>query len=285
MDIADIRTIDVQKHLTEQKTRGGIPKFGKGKGGYPLANSTIIKLRQFIIAAMKQAVFDDLTDKNYAEMTMAMPMDWRDSPVFSEEARKDFLNASKNHRDYPAYMLLFYLGMRRSEVLGLPWSNVNFEEKYLAINQTLTVINGVPTINPATKTKGSVRILPLVDKLINLLKNWQERQKIELKKHRARNQYNLVFADKNGGLPNPEYFSRNFKTLVRKIASCDNRLHVHSTRHSWATAMMHLGVSLTDVQYLGGWSRPGVLLDIYAHTLQDSQRDALRMLSQKFNVQ
>ena len=49
--------------------------------------------------------------------------------------------------------------------------------------------------------------------------------------------------------------------------------------------MMHLGVSLTDVQYLGGWSRPGVLLDIYAHTLQDSQRDALRMLSQKFNVQ
>ena len=60
-------------------------------------------------------------------------------------------------------------------------------------------------------------------------------------------------------------------------------LHLHSTRHTWATNMVQLGIPLSDIQALGGWSRPDVLLRIYAHTLQESQKKAINKLWKQFN--
>ena len=118
-----------------------------------------------------------------------------------------------------------------------------------------------------------------------MLKAWKEQQDKEAATVKDyKNVHQLVFTDKHGKMINPTYFSHKFKAIVRGLDSCNNRLHVHSTRHSWATNMIHMGVSIPDVQALGGWSRPNVLLEIYSHTLRDSQKNAMARLAESFKL-
>lgn len=283
MELGDIRTIDLQIFLTQEKTTGNRKKVAWDEAA--LSNHIMVKMRQFLIAVFKQAMNEELVIKNYAAMTSPISLGWQDSPVFTLEAQQDFLMAAKGKREYTAYVLLFYLGLRRSELLGLPWRNVDFLDKSLTISQTLNVIHNKPFLSASTKTKNSIRTLPLADNLVELLKTWQERQSEEAATVKNyRNVHQLVFTDRHGKLINPTYFTHMFKEIVRSLDSCDNRLHVHSTRHTWATNMIHLGVSIPDVQALGGWSRPNVLLEIYSRTLRDSQKDAMTRLAEKFKL-
>ena len=71
--------------------------------------------------------------------------------------------------------------------------------------------------------------------------------------------------------------------MIKKLDCCPNTLHVHSVRHTWATNMIQCGIAITDVQALGGWSRPDTLLNIYAHTVKESQRKAVNKLYQLLN--
>ena len=283
MELDAIRTIDLQRFLMQEKTTGNRKKAGKGEA--ELSNHVMVKMRQFLIAVFRQAVNEELVDKNYAAMTSPISLGWQDSPVFTPEAQKDFLAAAKGKREYTAYVLLFYLGLRRSELLGLPWRNVDFVNKSLTVSQTLNVIRNKPFLSPSTKTKSSIRTLPLADNIVALLKAWKEQQDKEAATVKDyKNVHQLVFTDKHGKMINPTYFSHKFKAIVRGLDSCNNRLHVHSTRHSWATNMIHMGVSIPDVQALGGWSRPNVLLEIYSHTPRDSQKNAMARLAESFKL-
>ena len=93
-----------------------------------------------------------------------------------------------------------------------------------------------------------------------------------------RNEFNLVFTNKDGSPHDPRNFSKNFKKAIQRLDFCSNDLHVHSTRHTWATNMIQCGVAITDVQTIGGWSRADTLLNIYAHTVKESQRKAMKKL-------
>ena len=105
-------------------------------------------------------------------------------------------------------------------------------------------------------------------------------QQEEAKADGYSNPHHLVFTNKDGSPHNPVYFSRNFKNMIRRQDYLSDALHLHSTRHTWATNMIQCGISITDVQALGGWSRPDTLLNIYAHTVKESQRRAIKKLWQ-----
>ena len=89
----------------------------------------------------------------------------------------------------------------------------------------------------------------------------------------------MVFVDAKGNCLNPSYVSRSFRDFAKSIG-LNKDFHVHSTRHTWATMMLANNVSIPDIQYLGGWSRPTVLLSIYSHVTKDSHRIAMEKLFQ-----
>lgn len=279
MELSEAHTADFQEFLRDLLMHGnkcrlkGIDSYGK-----PLGFWTVRKIRQLLISAYNQAIKEGLVIRNYAAETAPISIPYKSMNIFSAEQQQKFLDHTRNHRFYAAYVLLFYTGMRRSELLGLSWNNINWQKNTILINQTLVVVNGKPILKQRTKTSRSLRSIPIPDAVKAILRDWYHRQNREKRIAETWiNTYNLVFVNLDGSPHNPVYFSRNFKNILKRMKLPPD-LHLHSTRHTWATNMMQCDNPITDVQSLGGWSRPDVLLNIYAHTVQKSQRKAIGRL-------
>ncbi|WP_303813981.1 site-specific integrase [Selenomonas ruminantium] len=282
MDLCDITVRDCQEFLTNELLYGGRGRYFKKKEKTeeknPLSRHSVKKLRQLLIAMFRQAVKEDMASKNVAENTEPVALLKKDVPVFTPEMQKKFLQATKNHRFYTAYVMLFFLGCRRSELLGLSWDSIDFRRNILKINQVLIIEDNQVVLQKRTKTDASIRAIPFPQEIKYMLQEWKIKQKEEAKADGYSNQHNLVFVNKDGSPHNPTYFSRNFKNTIRRLDFLSNDLHLHSTRHTWATNMIQCGIAITDIQAIGGWSRPDTLLNIYAHTVKESQRKAMKKL-------
>ncbi|WP_018704622.1 tyrosine-type recombinase/integrase [Anaeromusa acidaminophila] len=277
--IHTLTTQDVQEFLNYLAKEGNKSKLKyANNNGNPLAPWTIKKIRALLMSSMEAAIKYDLIDKNPVRDTESIPVQTIKVAHFTLEQQTKFLEGTKNHRFHVAYQLLFYTGCRRSEVLGLSWNHVDFENSQINIQQVLVSINGVPHLKKYPKTKSSVRTIPLHPSLCKLLK---QQKKLQEKEEKAatvwKNKDNLVFCNKDGSYHSPSYFLHNFKAAVRRLGLPKN-LRVHSTRHSFATNLLQLGVALSDVQHLGGWADTRVVLEIYSHAVQVSQRKAVQKL-------
>lgn len=285
MEIGEIGVGDVQGFLSELLLRGNkCPIASIGSLGKPLSHWTVTKIRQILISVFKHAVKEGMVSRNPAADTEPVSIKWSKGPVFLPEVQKKFLQATRAHRFYTAYVLLFFLGLRREEVLGLSWNQIDLRRNELSIQQVLVMEGRKPVLRECTKTRTSLRVIPFPQEIKCLLADWKKQQKEESASVTGwHNPHSLVFTNKDGSPHNPTYFSRNFKNVVKRLDFCDNRLHVHSTRHSWATNMVQSNAAITDIQSLGGWSRPDVLLNIYAHTVKKSQRRAMKKLYNDLN--
>lgn len=279
MAIEDLTVKDLQEFLTEEYLHGNKTCLKYySKLGQPLSPYMIKKLRQILIGAFNQAVKEGIVTKNIANDTQPIPLRKHHTPVFTPEAQKKFLAYTKNHRFHLAYVLLFYLGCRRSEILGLSWDAIDMRRNLLRIQQVVIIENNQPVVRPRTKTDASLRTIPIPQEIKYMLQEWKAKQKTESKCTGYENIHHLVFCNKDGSPYDPRNFSKNFKKAVQRLDCCSNELHVHSTRHTWATNMIQCGIAITDVQTIGGWSRADTLLNIYAHTVKESQRKAMKKL-------
>jgi integrase len=147
MDMDNIGTKDIQQFLTDLLLHGNKCHLKSLKSlGRPLSHWTVNKIRQMLISAFSQGIKEGVITRNYAAETEPIPIPYSDKTAFSLEYQREFLKTTKNHRFYAAYVLLFYSGCRRSEILGLSWNNINWKENYIYINQTLIIENGKPTL-------------------------------------------------------------------------------------------------------------------------------------------
>lgn len=284
LELNEITTRDVQEFLTNELMSGKKTYLKHlDLRGTSLSPHTVIKLRQILIAMFRQAMKEKIIIYNVAESTESLPLPWHESPIFTPDNQRKFLYAARGHRYYVAYVLLFYLGCRRGELLGLAWDAIDFRKNTLTIRQELLLEKNNIVLRKRGKTRNSVRVIPFPKEIKFLLGEWRKKQKEESREAGYKNEYNLVFCNKDGTPHNPAYFSRNFKALIKRLDFCSDELHLHSTRHTWATNMVQLGIGISDIQALGGWSRPDTLLNIYAHSVKESQRKAMKKLFKELN--
>lgn len=286
-ELEEVKTADIQKFLTEQLMHGCRIKLKNySKEGQSLSTHSIVKLRQLLIAMYRQAVKEDIVVKNVAEDTERLPLPWKESPVFTPEAQRKFLAATKTRRFYAAYVLLFFLGLRRSELLALTWDAIDLRKNTISIKRALVMEGKNIVLRNRTKTRASVRILPIPQEIKFILQEHKQKQKKEAQMfgNGYRNEFGLLFTSKDGSPYNPNYFSRNFKNLIKRMPFLSDDLHLHSTRHTWATNMLQCGITISDTQALGGWSRPDTLLNVYAHSVKESQRKAMKKLWREMNA-
>jgi integrase len=194
-----------------------------------------------LCSALTNAVTEELIPKNVAALLhVAKPRKRKVKPWTADEARR-FLESARRDRDplYAAYVLILVLGLRKGEVIGLPWSAVNLDQAELDISWRLQRVRG-QLLHRATKTEASDATLPLPGICVTVLRR---RQKDQDAARVAADQWpetGLVFTTLAGTAYEPRNFNRRFETRYARAGV--RRITVHDTRHTCATLLAALDI-------------------------------------------
>ena len=172
------------------------------------------------------------------------------------------IRVARNHRLYPALMLLLATGIRRGELLGLKWDNVDFETSTVTICSQIVKLGG-KSKESTLKTGSSYRTLPVPRDTLELLLLMPRISE-------------YVFCTTKGTPINPRNFNRTFDSWCAK-AGID--AHLHMTRSTFSTDMIDQGESIKTVQGLTGHATARMLTDKYAHVVPKSTREAAERLN------
>lgn len=195
----------------------------------------------------------------------------------------EVLAAFEGHQLQALVYTTLYYGLRRSEVLGLRWSAVDFKNNTLTINHTV-VKNRTIVQKDSTKTQSSHHTYMLIDDVREVLlkqKAKQERNKIEYGS--AYHQSDYIFTWEDGTLFRPDYITRGFQRVLK--AHGFPAMRFHDLRHSTASILYDKGWGLKDIQMWLRHSSIDVTGDIYTHIADDRRSKMAAELNSTFTLQ
>ena len=181
-------------------------------------------------------------------------------PPWSPEELVRFLRLARDDAYYAAYFLAASTGLRRGEVLGLRWSDVDFEQRQLRVVQTIVEAGHEPTIGEP-KSDRSRRLVAVDRRTLEVLAEHREQE------HRRRRDdlshvTALVFAAADGSPVHPACFSYAFKHRVKLTGS--RHVRFHDLRHGHATMALRAGIHPKVVSERLGHSTVAITLDVFA---------------------
>lgn len=255
--LCDVTRNTIQTYVNEKSENGRID----GKGG--LSAKTVKK--QFIILkqTLSEAVKNGLITVNPSDYVKLPKFQRYEAKFYTVEQINNMLGSIKNEQIFPLVYFTVIYGLRRSEVLGLKWDSVNYDNNTLYIKHT--VVYGDEIIEKdTTKTNSSRRSYPLTDEVINILNNLQLKE--QENKKLFGNEYvnnDYIFKWDNGSPYSPDYITKKFSKLLEE----HNLPHIrfHDLRHSCASLLVSNNFSMKDIQEWLGHSNFSTTANIYAH--------------------
>jgi integrase len=202
-------------------------------------------------------------------------------PLNPGHARK-LLEMAKGSRYEAIYLVALTLGLRRGEVLGLRWSDIDFDGRALRVNQSVQRLStgsaekGKKSELRATETKtdGSRRTIALPDSVVRGLKAHRARQaEARLAAGASSQDGDLVFTNATGRPIEPVVLNRDYKSLLKKL-ELPTTLRFHDLRHSAASLLLSQGVHPRAIMELLGHSSIAVTMNVYGHVMPAMMRDA-----------
>ncbi len=240
-------------------------------------------MRAVLSASLTRAEREELVSRNVARL-VALPTYHRPEvrPWSVEEARQ-FLNAARPDPLYPAFVLLLLYGLRRGEVLGLRWKDVDFQRSEIRIRQQLQRV-GDEIHQSRVKTKAGERDLPLLNIVRDVLATRHATQ--DAARDAASDTWEgaaedlLVFTTRNGSPIEPRNFARSFDRVCTRHGI--RTIRVHDVRHTTATLLKDLRVPARDTQLIMGHSDIATTQAIYQHDTLETRRNALTQVEALF---
>jgi integrase len=234
-------------------------------------------MRTVLSSALTRAMREELLMRNVARL-VELP-GWDRLPIVpwtANEAR-GFLAAARDDPLYPAFVLLLLYGLRRGEVLGLRWTDVDLDGGEIRVRQQIGRANGELRVGPVKTNAGKrdLPMLPLAVDVLGIRHQAQAADRAEL--GRAWQDNGLVFTTRTGRPVEPRNFVRSFHRIC--AASGIRGIKLHHLRHTTATLLKNLGVPARDAQLILGHSRLAVTQEIYTHEDHQAQHDALTKIS------
>jgi integrase len=243
--------------LTPQQVEQMTAAMMKGAPGRrPVAARTAALARAVLRKALTDAAREGMVARNVAQMARAPRQPRREGRTLSPTQAKTLLAAVADHRLAAAFVVSLMLGLRRGELLGLHWSDVDLDAGTLTVRHQLQRVAGELVIVD-TKTAGSVRRLALPGPALDALK-----------RHRGANPGlpgALIFTSETGTPMDPDNWRRLVYNVTEKAFG--ERWGPHELRHSAASIMLAAGVPLKMVSEVLGHSSIRITADIYSHVL------------------
>ena len=230
-------------------------------------NNTVIHYHALLRKTFTEAYIRKLIKEN---IMLEIPRPKKEkyiSEVFNLKEINIFLNHIKGHRFELEMNLALFYGFRRSELLGLRFSVIDFDNNTILVNTKITSSEKEKLV-PKQKMKNdsSYRIMPLLDSIKKLI--IQRMERIKKDKHFFKSIYTkkwkgFVCVGENGELIKPDRVTRTFRKLINECGL--KKIRLHDLRHSCATLLYEQDIQLKDIQMWLGHSDIQTTANIYSH--------------------
>lgn len=259
--------------------------------------NTIKSINKVLKASLSQAVIEQYIFINPCNhVTLPKVSSKTEIKIFTLDEQTRFIHALHGHRNRVLFLLALGTGLRVGELLGLKWSDINYENMELTVSRTmkriskLDIKNGTKVKGPKTeiieqkpKTEYSIRTVPIPSILIKELKlhnRIQNKEKVDAKDIYVDN--NLVFPNEIGNPTDERNLTRSFKRILKKAGIEEKNFH--SLRHTYATRLFEKEVALKTVSTLLGHSNIKITADIYTHVMPQEKIKAVEKINSLFSL-
>ncbi|MFH9247065.1 tyrosine-type recombinase/integrase [Streptomyces lydicus] len=234
--------------------------------------ATAKEAHRVLRTALTAATREELVTRNVASLVEAPKVVSRETTPWSLDETLTFLEEARRDPLYAAFVLAIAMGLRRGEVLGLRWSDVDLDGRVIRISNQVQRIGG-ELYQDTTKT-GKIRPVPLPLICVAALRWHRLRLTHEAEKRgTAMSSAGLVFTTRSGRPIEPRNLNRSFARLTASAGLRSIRLH--DARHGCATLLTAAGVAPRVLMEILGHSQISMTMDVYAHVAQDTQREAI----------
>ncbi len=241
-------------------------------------------LRTVLSTILTRAQREELVQRNVAHLVELPRYQAKERVPWSADEARRFLAAVVGDENRSLYLLLMMYGLRRGELLGLRWGDVDFEQGIIRVRNQLQRLGGEFAQGPV-KTDAGNRDLPM---LVNVRETLLELRARSLAVPRDLSPEALVFVTESGSPRDPDGFSKGFQHAAKRHGF--RVIRVHDVRHTAATLLKDLGVPARDAQVILGHADIATTQQIYQHSTLETSEAALvkveaALLSPKNQVQ
>ena len=255
----------VQEYYTETQRANG------------LSSNTMRRHHDLLSSALRSAVRQDVIPASPMERVEPPRVRTAESYFYNNQELKLLYQKIEGNILELAVKLAGSLGMRREEICGLKWENVDLQRHLVLIREARTAY-GATIVQKETKNRASVRTLYLPDEVYLLLEQEQARQQQErCVQSPAYNPTDHVILDAKGAPYSPNALSLAFTRFVRKNDL--PRLTFHGLRHTFATIASCQGASLFDIGKALGHATPATTGRIYTHLVDRTHEELVQRVS------
>ncbi len=260
-----LTSLDLQKFYKKLLTTGRVDRVeakGQPKG---LSAKTVRNIHQILSSALKLAQEQRLILTNPAEGCALPRVEHQEMKTLTTVQLASFFREARESGVFELYYLELATGLRRGELLGLKWEDVDLERGDLRVRRQVSRING-EVVEAPLKTKNAYRTLPLAEDTVSVLK--EQRRKV--------GNSPWVFPSPNGGPISPDSVLHMLHRVLKRAGL--PKVRFHDLRHTFATLALQNGVDVKTVSGMLGHFSAGFTLDTYAHITSAAQRQAAQTM-------
>jgi len=260
--LASLTTADIQKFYNKIKKEGRVHPHPIH--GHVLSDSMVRKIHMMLHEAMEVAVRERYIVRNPTDNTTIPKKTTTEKQVLDDSQLNRFLEAIQGE---PYWHDFFYVevmtGLRRGEICGIKWSDIDFNEGTLCIKRSVSTKEGGGVSIGETKTDAGVRTIIMPPSVATLL--WKKRSD-------AINEWVFPHYTNPSDPLHPSSAYKKLKTLLKRLEL--PLLRFHDLRHTFATQATDGGVDPKTLAGILGHTDASFTLDTYTHVTSDMQRGA-----------
>ncbi len=258
--IEKLSTMDLQKLCKKLMDKGRVERIESEKQPKGLSSKTVRNIIQVISSAMDFAVAQRIISVNPCHAVALPKVEKKEMQTIPAEQLQSFLAEAKATGVYEMYYIELATGLRRGELLGLKWQDIDWENGIITVRRQIARING-EIIEAPLKTKNSYRTVTISPQAVEVLKQQREKTNSE-----------YVFPSPTGGPISPDSVNNMLKRVLARAGI--PKVRFHDLRHTFATVALQNGVDIKTVSGMLGHFSAGFTLDTYAHVTTAAQKEA-----------
>ena len=259
--LSKLSSLHLQKLYKKLLAGGRVDRIEAKGQPKSLSAKTVRNINQVISSAIDFAKDQKLISSNPTDGCALPKLEHKEMKTLPVEQLTSFLREAKESGVFELYYIELATGLRRGELLGLKWEDIDLVQGSLRVQRQVARING-EVVEAPLKTKNAYRTLPLSADAVGVLQ--------EQRKKSGSSPY--VFPSPTGGPISPDSVLHMLHRVLKRAGL--SKVRFHDLRHTFATLALQNGVDIKTVSGMLGHYSAGFTLDTYTHVTTSAKKEA-----------